>query len=120
MFSPVVYFFRDGIQRESARGKEKGEKERGTILSSSLFSSSSSFFSNHKNKFQKLCAFSVFSAIIFVISRLYGHITGLVLNTKIKTKSQKVQGNVLYYLDPKYSYTKINFKSYVHFKFFLP
>jgi hypothetical protein len=59
-----------------------------------------------------------FSAIIFVISRLYGHTTGLILNTKIKTKSQKVQGNVLYYLGPKYSNTKINFKSYEHLNFF--
>ena len=36
----------------------------------------------------------VFSAIIFVISRLYGHTTGLKLNTKMKTKSQKIEGTV--------------------------
>jgi hypothetical protein len=74
----------------------------------------------HQNKFQKLWAFEVFSAIIFVISRLYGHTTGLKLNTKIKTKSQKIEETVLYYLDFKYSNTKINFKSYEHLKFFLP
>ncbi len=75
---------------------------------------------NHQYKFQKLWAFEFFSVIIFVISRLYGHTTGLVLNTKIKTKSQKVQGNVLFYLGSKYWNTKIHFKSYVHLKFFLP
>jgi hypothetical protein len=53
-----------------------------------------------------------------VISRLYGHTTGLILNTKMKTKSQKVQGNVFYCLGPKYSNTKINFKSYEHLNFF--
>jgi hypothetical protein len=74
----------------------------------------------HQNKFQKLCAFEVFSAIIFVISRFYGHTTGLILNTKIKTKSQKIEGTVFYYLGFKYSNTKINFKSYEHLKFFLP
>jgi hypothetical protein len=57
-------------------------------------------------------------AIISVISRLYGHSTGLVLNTKMKTKSQKVQGNVLYYLGPTYSNTKTHVKSYEHLKFF--
>jgi hypothetical protein len=62
----------------------------------------------------------VFSAIIFVISRLYGHTTGLILNTKIKTKSQKIEGTVLYYPGFNYSNTKINFKSYEHLKFFLP
>jgi hypothetical protein len=62
----------------------------------------------------------VFSAIIFVISRLYGHTTGLILNTKKKTKSQKIEGIVFYYLGFKYSNTKINFKSYEHLKFFLP
>jgi hypothetical protein len=71
-----------------------------------------------KNIFQKLCSFEVFSAINFVISRLYGHINGIVVNTKIKTKSQKVLGNVLYYLGPKNSKTKINFKSYEHLIFF--
>ncbi len=68
-------------------------------------------YSNTKINFKSNEHLNFFSAIIFVISRLYGHTTGLVLNTKMKTKSQKVQGNVLYYLDPKYSYTKINFKS---------
>jgi hypothetical protein len=53
-----------------------------------------------------------------VISRLYGHTTGLILNTKMKTKSQKIEGTVLYYLGFKYSNTKINFKSYEHLKFF--
>ncbi len=42
------------------------------------------------------------------------------LNTKMNTKSQRVQGNVFFYLGPKYSKLKNNFKSYVHFKFFLP
>jgi hypothetical protein len=65
-----------------------------------------------------LCAFEVFSAIIFVISRFNGHTTGLVLNTKMKTKSQKVQGNVFSYLGLKYSKTKINFKSILIF--FMP
>jgi hypothetical protein len=65
----------------------------------------------NQNKFQKLWAFDFFSVIIFVISRLYGHTTGLVLSTKIETKSQKGQENVLYYLGPKYSNTKINFQS---------
>jgi hypothetical protein len=74
----------------------------------------------HQNKFQKLWAFEVFSAIIFVISRLYGNTTGLILNTKMKTKSQKIEGTVLYYLGFKYSNTKINFKSYEHLKVFLP
>ena len=72
----------------------------------------------HQNKFQKLWAFEVFSAIIFVISRLYGHTSGLKLNTKIKTKSQKIKGTVLYYLGFKYSKTKINFKSYENWSFF--
>ena len=49
----------------------------------------------HQNKFQKLWAFEGFFAIIFVISRLYGHTTGLKLNTKMKTKSQKIEGTVL-------------------------
>jgi hypothetical protein len=53
-----------------------------------------------------------------VILRFYGHTTGLVLNTKIKTKSQKIQGNFFYYLGPIYSNSKINFKNYVHLKFF--
>jgi CRISPR/Cas system CSM-associated protein Csm4 (group 5 of RAMP superfamily) len=60
----------------------------------------------------------VFSAIIFVISRLYGHTTGLILNNKIKTKSQKIEGTVLYYPGLKYLNTKINLKSYEHLKFF--
>jgi hypothetical protein len=47
-----------------------------------------------------------------VISRLYGHTTGLILNTIIKTKTQKIQGTVLYYLGFKYPKTKINFKSF--------
>jgi hypothetical protein len=55
-----------------------------------------------------------------VNSRLYGHTKGLVLNTKMKTKSQKVQMNVRYYLGPKHANTKINFKSYEHLNFFLP
>jgi hypothetical protein len=49
----------------------------------------------------------------------YGHTTGLILNTEIKTKSQKIQGTVLYYLGFKYSITKINFKSDEILKFFL-
>jgi hypothetical protein len=53
-----------------------------------------------------------------VISRLYGHTTGFKLNTKMKTKSQKIEETVLYYLGFKYSNTKINFKSYEHLKFF--
>jgi hypothetical protein len=72
----------------------------------------------HQNKFKKLWAFEVFSAIIFVISRLYGHTTGLILNTKIKTKSQKIKGTVLFYLGFKYSKTKINFKNYENWSFF--
>ena len=61
-----------------------------------------------------------FSAIIFVISGIYGNTTDLTLNTKMKTKSQKIEGTVLYYLDFKYSNSKIKFKSYEHLKFFLP
>jgi uncharacterized membrane protein len=76
-------------------------------------------YSNTKINFISYVHLNLFSAIFFVISRLYGHTTGLVLNTKMKTKSQKVQGNVFYYLGPKYSNTKINFKSYVHLNFFL-
>jgi hypothetical protein len=39
-----------------------------------------------------LWAFEVFSAIIFVISRLTGHTTGFKLNTKMKTQSQRLRG----------------------------
>jgi hypothetical protein len=77
-------------------------------------------YSNTKINFKSYEHLNFFSAIIYMISRLYGHTTGLVLNTKMKTKSQKVQGNILYYLGPKYWNTNINFKSYVHLKFFLP
>ncbi len=77
-------------------------------------------YSNTKIHFKSYEHLKFFSAIISVISRVYGHTTGLVLNTKIKTKSQKVQRNVLYYLGSKYSKTKQNFKSYEHLKFFWP
>jgi hypothetical protein len=90
---------------------QKGSRECPLLIRSQIF--------KHQNKFKKLWAFEDFSAIIFVISIIYGH-TLLVLNTKMKTKSQKVQYNVLFYLGAKYSNTKINFKSYEHLKFFLP
>ena len=47
-----------------------------------------------------------------MISGLSGQTTDLKLNTKLKTKSQKVKGAVLYYHSPKYSNTKFNYKSY--------
>jgi ABC-type Co2+ transport system permease subunit len=72
----------------------------------------------HQNKFQKLWAFEVFSVIIFVISRLYGHTTGLKLNTKIKTQSQKIKGTVFYYLSFKYSNTKNKFQKLWAFEVF--
>jgi hypothetical protein len=77
-------------------------------------------YSNTKINFKRYEHFNFFSAIIFVISRFYGHTNGLELNTKMKSKSQKVQGNVLYYLGPKYSKIKINFKRDEHLNFFLP
>jgi hypothetical protein len=53
-----------------------------------------------------------------MISRLPSPTSGLELNTKLKTKTQKVQGTVLYYLSPKYLDTKLNLKMKEHLKFF--
>ncbi len=60
----------------------------------------------------------IFFCYNFCALRLYGHTTGLELNTKMKNKSQKVQRNFFYYPGPKYSNTKINFKSNEHLNFF--
>ena len=95
--------------------KTKSKKIEGTVLYYLGFK-----YSNTKINFKSYEHLKFFSAIIFVISRLYGHTTGLILNTKMKTKSQKIEGTVFYYLGFKYSNTKTNFKSYEHLKFFLP
>jgi hypothetical protein len=95
--------------------KTKSQKIEGTFLYYLGFK-----YSNTKINFKSYEHLKFFSAIIFVISRIYGNTTGLTLNTKMKTKSQKIEGTVFYYLNFKYSNTKINFKSYEHLKVFLP
>ena len=93
--------------------KTNSQKIEGTVLYYLGFK-----YSNTKINFKKYEHLKFFSAIIFVISGIYGNTTDLTLNTKMKTKSQKIEGTVLYYLGFKYSNTKINFKSYEHLKFF--
>ncbi len=109
-FKTLRSHHRLSTQHQNENEVSKGSRECLLLSRSQIF--------KHQYKFQKIWAFEFFSTIIFVISRLYGHTTSLVLNTKITSESQMVQGNVFYNLGLKYWHTKINFKSYVHLKFF--